>query len=137
MTIEELKQLDHVSATEADGLIKITAHDGYQLKDKDGVTCTLLYCAPSTILPTYTIEEATEPNLEDVEIDKEAYDAKVNDLIRNRYTLSEELSILRQQSSKAEEYEAYYNYCEECKAEAKRILAAEALAYDNGDSGQQ
>ncbi|MDE6605124.1 MAG: hypothetical protein K2K85_03770 [Clostridia bacterium] len=47
------------------------------------------------------------------------YEARVESLIRERYTVSQELAIIRQQESKAEEYQAYYNYCEECKAKAK------------------
>ncbi|MBD5086702.1 MAG: hypothetical protein HDT32_05060 [Clostridiales bacterium] len=47
------------------------------------------------------------------------YESKVDSLIRERYTLSQELSILRQQESKSEEYQAYFDYCEECKAKAK------------------
>ena len=52
-----------------------------------------------------------------------AYDDKVNELIRNRYTLSEELGILRQRDVKTGEYEQYYAYCEQCKAEAKQWIA--------------
>lgn len=47
------------------------------------------------------------------------YENAVNAKIRERYTLSQELSILRQRDSKPEEYNAYNAYCEACKAEAK------------------
>jgi hypothetical protein len=40
---------------------------------------------------------------------------KVDALIRERYTLSEELSILRQRDVKVEEFKAYNEFCEECK----------------------
>ena len=50
---------------------------------------------------------------------KEAYEEKVVFLIRKRYTLSEELAILRQRDEKPEEYVVYNAYCEECKREAK------------------
>lgn len=45
--------------------------------------------------------------------------------IRKQYTLNEELAILRQKDSsskKAQEFETYFNYCEECKSEADKIL---------------
>lgn len=58
-----------------------------------------------------------------------AYEDKVNELIRSRYSLSEELGILRQRDSKADEYKAYYDYCEQCKAEAKEWLRE----HPNGD----
>ena len=47
------------------------------------------------------------------------YENYVNTLIREKYTLSQELAILRQRDSKPEEYAAYNAYCEMCKAEAK------------------
>lgn len=50
------------------------------------------------------------------------YKKEVNRLIRARYSLSEELSILRQRDAKPEEWEAYNAYCEECKAKAKAIF---------------
>lgn len=48
-----------------------------------------------------------------------AYEDKVDSLIRNRYSLSEELGILRQKDVKKAGYDAYFAYCEQCKAEAK------------------
>ncbi len=47
------------------------------------------------------------------------YERRVDELIRSKYTLSQELAIIRQQATKSEEYQAYFNYCEECKAKAK------------------
>lgn len=48
-----------------------------------------------------------------------SYDEAVNAEIRKRYSLSNELSILRQAATKPEEYEAYFTYCEECKTYVK------------------
>lgn len=48
-----------------------------------------------------------------------AYENSVNALIREKYTLSQELAILRQRDSKPEEYAAYNAYCEQFKAQAK------------------
>ena len=58
--------------------------------------------------PTKTVEQV-----------KAEYENAVNAKIREKYTLSQELSILRQRDSKPEEYNAYNAYCEKCKAEAK------------------
>lgn len=52
-------------------------------------------------------------------VNTKAYDDKVDSLIRNRYSLSEELGILRQKDVKKAEYDAYFAFCEECKAKAK------------------
>lgn len=56
--------------------------------------------------------------LNDEQIESQ-YESKVESLIRERYSVSQELAILRQQESKTEEYQAYYDYCEECKIKAR------------------
>ena len=43
------------------------------------------------------------------------YDEAVNAKIREKYTDSQEFAILRQKDEKPEEYQVYFNYCEECK----------------------
>lgn len=61
-------------------------------------------------------EEVDEvPNIRN----EEDYGNQVNDLIRCRYSLSEELAILRQKDEKPDEYREYFAFCEECKANAK------------------
>lgn len=61
-------------------------------------------------------EEVDEiPNIRN----EEDYGNQVNDLIRRRYSLSEELAILRQKDEKPDEYRIYFAFCEECKANAK------------------
>ena len=47
------------------------------------------------------------------------YDDAVDAEIRKRYSVSQEFAILRQRDEKPEEYDAYYAYCEECKAFVK------------------
>lgn len=61
-----------------------------------------------------------------------AYEEKVDSLIRGRYSLSEELGILRQKEVKKAEYDAYFAYCEQCKAEAKEWVKE----HPNGDLPQ-
>lgn len=60
------------------------------------------------------------------------YEDKVDSLIRGRYSLSEELAILRQKDEKKAEYDAYFAYCEQCKAEAREWLKE----HPNGDVPQ-
>ena len=45
----------------------------------------------------------------------------INELIRSKYSESEELSILRQRDTKADEFETYNSYCEDCKTLGKEI----------------
>ena len=39
--------------------------------------------------------------------------------IHERYSIDDELAILRQRNTKPDEFEEYFNYVEQCKAEAK------------------
>lgn len=48
-----------------------------------------------------------------------SYEEKVVEYIRERYTVDDELAILRQRDRKQEEFEEYDSYCEECKRRAK------------------
>lgn len=47
------------------------------------------------------------------------YKASVEEAIRNRYSVSDELAIHRQRDIKTGEWLEYMQYCEECKAKAK------------------
>lgn len=72
--------------------------------------------AVAVCLSVEQCEEVDEvPNIRN----EEDYGNQVNDLIRRRYSLSEELAILRQKDEKPDEYRAYFAFCEECKANAK------------------
>lgn len=50
------------------------------------------------------------------------YGQEVNRLIRARYSLSDELAILRQRDEKPEEFAEYTAYAEECKRRAKEMV---------------
>lgn len=57
---------------------------------------------------------------------KEAlYGREVQRLLRRRYSLGEELSLLRRREECPEEFAAYYQYAEACKEKAKEILREE------------
>ena len=47
------------------------------------------------------------------------YEERVEQLIRERYSLNQELAIQRQRDTKPSEFDAYVEYCEECKTKAK------------------
>ena len=51
--------------------------------------------------------------------EEKEYGARVNRLLRTRYTLSEELAILRRRDENPEAFAAYYAFAEECKQRAK------------------
>lgn len=50
------------------------------------------------------------------------YSANVSSLIRKRYSVDDELAILRQRDSKPDEFAEYNTYCEQCKAKAKSLI---------------
>lgn len=49
---------------------------------------------------------------------------EINRRIRKRYTLSNELAILRQRDEKPEEYAAYNEFVEQCKTQVKAEFEA-------------
>lgn len=79
-----------------------------------------------------SVEQCEEVDEIPQTINTKAYEDKVDSLIRNRYSLSEELGILRQKDTKKAEYDAYFAYCEQCKAEGKEWLRE----HPNGDFPQ-
>lgn len=52
--------------------------------------------------------------------DNRTYDEKVVSLIREKYSLDQELAVQRQRDYKPDEFTEYFNYCELCKQKAKQ-----------------
>lgn len=50
------------------------------------------------------------------------YADEITKRIRLRYSISDELAILRQRDTKVEEFNAYNEYAEQCKADVKADL---------------
>jgi uncharacterized coiled-coil DUF342 family protein len=50
-----------------------------------------------------------------------SYEELVVEFIREKYSLNEELAILRQRDEKAEEFKEYHDFAESCKRRAKEI----------------
>lgn len=55
----------------------------------------------------------------------EAYEVEVVRLIRQRYTINQELAILRQRDTKPEEFAEYSAFAERCKSEVKSEIGGE------------
>lgn len=51
-----------------------------------------------------------------------SYSALVSRMIRRKYSINDELAILRQRDSKPTEFAEYNTYCEQCKAKAKSLI---------------
>ena len=50
------------------------------------------------------------------------YEQRVQQSIRERSSVDDELAILRQRDTKPDEFAAYYEYAEQCKAQAKKQM---------------
>lgn len=50
------------------------------------------------------------------------YEAEIIRRIRNRYTVNQELAILRQRDTKPEEFAEYNDFVEKCKKKVKEEL---------------
>lgn len=55
----------------------------------------------------------------------EAYTQRVGQLVRARYSINDELAILRQREDKPEEFRAYNDFAEACKVQAHREVYGE------------
>lgn len=88
---------------------------------------SLVYNGGTFVPPTDEIIIASGYEIREVKIPKPipyipTYEEIVVQLIREKYTIDDELAILRQRDSKPEEFAEYNAYCEECKTKAKEEL---------------
>ena len=74
-------------------------------------------------------EEVSEdlPEILDRQYRESQYPILVDSLIKIRYNQSAENAIQRQRDTKPKKFQEYYDYCEECKKKAKRMLGLEEL----------
>jgi hypothetical protein len=69
-----------------------------------------------------------EPQIPEIEVDKEEqYKNRIVELIREKYSIDDELSIQRQRDSKIGEFNAYNSFVEECKVTARREIYGDEL----------
>lgn len=84
--------------------------------------------AQSAIIASDQLDSWEEVPAADIEAAKAerkatlAYETDVEARIRTRYSVSQELAILRQRDTKPEEFAEYNAFAEECKAEAKKVI---------------
>lgn len=102
---------------------RITSDSGkYVRRISDGLTATAIAAM------TYNADDYEEVDEMPVTIDEAAYKAAVERLIRERYTVADELGILRQRDTKPQEFAEYNAFAEACKAQAKAQLAEQPQA---------
>lgn len=61
---------------------------------------------------------------------EKVYPQLVQELINKKYSVYDELAILRQRDTKPEEFNEYNAYCEQCKAQAKEMLGLVLVTED-------
>ncbi len=83
---------------------------------------TDIYFKRGTLLPADTAADFEEVDAIPA-FTRADYEAKVEELIRARYSVSQELAILRQRDTKPDEFAEYDAFAERCKAEARQTLA--------------
>lgn len=57
-----------------------------------------------------------------VHVNNTNYETIVSTMIHEKYSIDDELSILRQRNEKQQEFNEYCEYCEQCKLIAKQVL---------------
>ena len=67
------------------------------------------------------------PNIEPTEITitETEYPSYVSMKIHEKYSIDDEIAIIRQKDEKPSEYAEYYAYCESVKAEARKLIKEE------------
>lgn len=70
----------------------------------------------------YEYEPIPEMPEEEMPVPEMTYEEQVVAKIRERYSIDDELAILRQRDTKPDEFEAYHDYAEQCKKEVKDTL---------------
>lgn len=98
---------------------RISSDSGkYVRRVADGLT------AKAIAAMAYNAEDYEEVDQPAAETDEAEYEAEVVRLIRERYSVADELALLRQRDSKPQEFAEYNAYAEACKAEAKAQVSA-------------
>ena len=64
-------------------------------------------------------EIAQMQEMESAPMQEISYSERVVNLIRQRYSIDDEIAINRQKDSKPDEFQEYFDYCEWAKNEAK------------------
>lgn len=58
---------------------------------------------------------------------------EIASVIKAKYSIDDQIAILRQKDTKPEEYQAFFSFAEEVKAAVTAARAAEAAAQDTGE----
>lgn len=147
--VEAPKQIQHNGYIYHNPTEEIYIANGYypvvettppEMVEEYGKYCELTYVMKENrIIQTWVEKEDFVPEMEEEYIDtgveaqpseasqEEMLKSIIIGKIRKRYSIDDEIAILRQRDSKPEEFQEYYNYAEQCKTEAKLVFATPEL----------
>lgn len=139
------KQIPKVAAITVEQKIKMLTAEGKEVveingnmyevtsKNENGQTVSRIVETPAIPAQEEVEEIGVYIPYTEEELKKNAeakYKHNVEMFIREKYSLSDEIAILRQRDSKPEEFEEYNNYAESCKLRAKEEMEEENY-YEN------
>lgn len=92
-----------------DGAVEITEERWHELLDGQAAGMMITENEQGHPILTECVDATPTPT----------YEQKVQSLIWERYSIADELAILRQRDTKPDEFAAYFEYAEQCKLQAK------------------
>ena len=104
---------------------KITAETG-KILDNGTTTAKTVILSKFDKVENWTERDMTAEEIaeEKKELERlnELYSRRVSELIREKYSINDELALSRQRETKPTEFGIYFDYCEACKTRAKKEL---------------
>lgn len=110
--------IDYNGSGKKDGWIEIDSIP--EPEQKEGYNPVPYYRDGKIVYEYEVIPEM--PEEEEMPVPEMTYEEQVVAKIRERYSIDDELAILRQRDTKPGEFEAYNEYAESCKEEARLLI---------------
>lgn len=98
-----------------DGAVEITEERWHELLDGQAAGMMITENEQGVPILTECVDDTPAPT----------YEQQVQSLIWERYSIADELAILRQRDTKPDEFAAYFEYAEQCKLQVKKLIGNE------------
>ena len=95
-----------------DGAVEITEERWHELLDGQAAGMMITENEQGVPILTECVDDTPAPT----------YEQQVQSLIWERYSIADELAILRQRDTKPDEFAAYFEYAEQCKLQVKKLI---------------
>lgn len=97
----------------------ICINDELPIKEENGMDAILYYTEEKGLYYEYTERPV---QIYDSIKKQSTIEEHIIDLIRAKYTVDQEIAINRQRDTKPEEFQEYFDFCEQCKQKAHEII---------------